>query len=164
MNDSNEITSGDVDADNANIILIKNILVQLKNLKLKEQYFIIHEIFLLLSSVNRNECILQQIISKFSDHQSLANKLLNKEVKHCLSYLIKTCFSSSLPPCCFARLMDYLIARRDAACLVGVGVDLVRRVVGNKNPSTTTLIEQLKAASLVTQSHQNCLVAYISNA
>ena len=164
MNDTEEISSGNFEADNAHIILIKHILIILNTLKLQEQYFIIHEILLLFSSINRNDSILQKISSKILlTEPGISRKLHSPEVKDCLSKLVRTCFSTCLPACCFERLMDCVIARRGTACLVAVGVDIIKKnAVVNKNLAPTALVEGLESTRLITQPHESCMCTYIS--
>lgn len=159
MNDFDEITSGDQEVDKCNRLLVKNLLQLLKSLKLSEQYFIVHEILVLLSLVNNNDLVVQQIISKIAQSDvSLAKKLHSSEVRRVLCTLVRMCFVKALPSCCFARLMDNIIAKRDTACLVSVGVEIVLKNANiNRNSAPAGLAEEIKSTILVTQPHQACL-------
>ena len=160
MNDKHEITCGNQDLDKCNILLVRNILLLIKSLKLTEQYFIIHEILVLLSTINKHGVVVQQIVSKISQlDSSLAKKFHSKEVKRVLSTLVRTCFVKALPQCCFGRLMDNIIAKRDASCLVSVGVEIVmKNAVINRSSAPADLAEEIKSTILVTQPHQSCLI------
>ena len=164
MNDKHEITCGNPDIDKCNILLIKNLLLFLKSLKLTEQYFIIHEILVLISSINKRDVVVQQIVTKISQtDSSLAKKFHSKEVKRVLLTLVRTCFVKALPPCCFGRLMDNVIAKRDASCLVSIGVEIVmKNAVINRSSAPADLAEEIKSTILVTQPHQSCLSNFVS--
>lgn len=161
MNDSQdaEITSGDPDSDTASISLIRNILKLLKSLKLIDQYFIVHEFLNLFSSIEKSEVIVQKILAKISQEDtSLARKLHSKEVKKVLQHHVRTCFAKALPTCCFGRVLDSLIAKRDTSCLVLVGSEVVlKNAVIMRSSDPTDIAEEIKSTILVTQPHQSCL-------
>ncbi|XP_063676628.1 uncharacterized protein LOC134812938 [Bolinopsis microptera] len=158
MNDKHDITCGNQVLDKCSVLLVKNIILLLESLKLKEQYFIIHEILLLFSSINKYDVVVEKIVSKISQtDSSLAKKFHSTEVKRVLCNSVRTCFVKALPSCCFGRLMDTLIAKRDASCLVSVGVEIVmKNAVINRNSAPADLAEEIKSTILVTQPHQSC--------